>query len=144
MEISGGYLSPHFVTDPADGEARLDDPYCLVVEGRLTSMQQILPVLEGVAKSGRSLLLIAEELEGEALATLIINKIRGTLRCCVVRIVSANQPASNAIRDLAAITGAPIVSASGIEALSLDDLGSAAGAIITADRTTIIGGALLN
>ena len=144
MEISGGYLSPYFVTDPAHGEARLNDPYCLVVQGRVTSMRQILGVLEAVAKSGRSLLLVAEGVEGEALATLIVNKIRGTLRCCAIRVDGGDQSASDAIRDLAAVTGAPIVCEPDLGALSLDDLGSATSAIVTANRTTVLGGALLN
>ena len=144
MEIEGGYLSPYFVTDPARSEARLDDPYFLLVRDRLTSIRALLGVLEAVAKSGRPLLVVADDVEGEALATLVINKTRGSLRCCAVR-VTGSRAGSDAIDDLAAITGAAVVSEEGdIKTLSLKDLGGAARAIVTADRTTIIGGALLN
>ena len=143
MEISGGYLSPYFVTDPAHSEARLEAPYVLIVRGRVTSMRNILGVLEAVAKSGRPLLMLADNVEGEALATLVVNKIRGTLRCCAVRVIGDNVGA-DAIEDLAAITGAAIASEDDIALLSLKDLGSATSAIVTADRTTVLGGALLN
>ena len=144
MDLEGGYLSPYFVTDSAHSEARLQNPYFLVVRGRVTSMRQILGVLEAVSKSGRSLLVVADDIEGEALATLVVNKIRGTLRCCAVRL-GRNHAGSDPIDDLAAITGAAVVfSEDDIPALSLKDLGGAARAIVTADRTTIIGGALLN
>ena len=144
MEISSGYLSAEFVTDPAQGEARLDDPYCLVVQGRVTSMRHILGVLEAVAKSGRPLLMIAEDLNGEALATLIVNKLRGTLRCCAVRVAASDAHGWDALRDLAAVTGAAIVAEDDVPMVSLRDLGSATSAIVTANRTTILGGALLN
>lgn len=143
MDIQGGYLSPYFVTNPAQGEARLENPYFLVVRGRVTSMRHILGVLEAVAKSGRPLLMIADNVEGEALATLVVNKIRGTLRCCAVR-VSGSHVGADAIDDLAALTGAAVVSEEDIPTLSLKDLGGATTAIVTASRTTIIGGALLN
>jgi chaperonin GroEL len=143
LEIAGGYLSPDFVTDRARGEARLQDPYILIVKGRVTSMRQILGVLEAVAKTGRALLVVADDIEGEALATLVINKIRGSLRCCAAR-VSASQAGSDAIDDMASITGAAVVSEGDFQTLSLKDLGSATGAVVTANRTTIIGGALLN
>ena len=143
MEIAGGYFSSYFVTHPAQGEARLENPWFLVVRGRGTSMRHLLGVLEKVAKSGRPLLMIADNVEGEALATLVVNKIRGTLRCCAAR-VSGSRGSADAIDDLAAITGAAILSEDDLPTLSLEDLGGAASAIVTADHTTIIGGALLN
>jgi chaperonin GroEL len=143
MEIAGGYISSDFITHPAQGEARLENPWFLVVRGRVTSMRHLLGVLEKVAKSGRPLLVIADDIEGEALATLVVNKIRGSLRCCAVG-VSQSQAAADAIDDLAAITGAAIVSEDDLPTLSLEDLGGAASAIVTANHTTIIGGALLN
>jgi chaperonin GroEL len=144
MEIEGGYLSPYFVTDHAHSEARLDNPYFLLVRDRLTSMHSLLGVLEAVAKSGRSLLVIADDVAGEALATLVINKTRGTLRSCAVRI-TGSQAGSDAMDDLAAITGATVVAEEGdVPSLSLKDMGGAASVIVTVDRATIIGGALLN
>jgi chaperonin GroEL len=143
MEIAGGYLSPHFITDAAREEAKLDRPYFLIVRGRLSAMGPILGVLEAVAKSGRSLLVVAEEVGGEALATLIVNKIRGSLRCCAVR-AGTDQAGSDAMNDLARLTGATVVSETGIGALELGDLGGAESAVVSADRTTILGGALLN
>jgi chaperonin GroEL len=144
VEIAGGYLSQYFITDPARHEARLEEPYFLIVQGRLASARQMLPVLEEVANSGRSLLVVAEAIEGEALATLIVNKIRGSLSCCAVKAAGAKAARDAAIRELAMVTGARVVSDQDIDTLAVADLGSADRAVVSAHRTTILGAALLN
>jgi chaperonin GroEL len=144
MEIPAGYLSPHFVTDPAREEAKLDEPYFLIVKGRLVSFRRMLGVLDQVARSGRSLLVVAEEIEGEVLATLVVNKVRGSLRCCAIRISATGAMGDGVMRDLASLTGATLLSDTDLDALTLDDLGRADRAVVSADSTTVLGGALLN
>ena len=144
MEIAAGYLSPYFITDPARREAKLEEPCFLIVHGRLASARQMLRVLEQVANSGRSLLVVAEEVEGEALATLIVNKIRGSLRCCALKAAGPKQERDAVIRELATITGAKMVSDEDVSSLALDDLGGADRAVVSANHTEILGAALLN
>jgi chaperonin GroEL len=144
VEIAADYLLPYFITDPARHEAKLEEPCFLIVQGTLTSARPMLRVLEQVANSGRSLLVVAEEVDGEALATLIMNKIRGSLSCCAVKAAEAQEARDVAIRELATITGARVVSDEDLDTLALDDLGRADRAIVSARRTTILGAALLN
>ena len=144
MEIAAGYLSHHFITDPARHEAKLEEPCFLIVQGRLASARQMLRILEQVANSGRSLLVVAEEVEGEALATLIVNKIRGSLRCCAVKAAGPKEERDAVIRELATVTGAKMVSNENLAGLALDDLGGADRAVVSAYRTEILGAALLN
>jgi chaperonin GroEL len=142
MEIASGYLSPHFVTDTASAEVRLEKPFILIVEARLASIHPTLEVLEQVVKSNRSLLVVAEEVEGEALATLVVNKIRGSLRCCAIKASGAE--AHQLMTDVAILTSGTLISDDTLVGVRLNDLGRAETVVVTADRTRIIGGASLN
>jgi chaperonin GroEL len=144
MRFDRGYLSPYFVTDPERMEAVLEDAYILINEKKISSMKDLLPVLENVAKSGKPLLLIAEDLEGEALATMVVNKIRGTLKCCAVKAPGFGDRRKAMLEDLAILTdGRMIAEELGIklENVTLKDLGRAKRIIVDKDNTTIVEGA---
>jgi chaperonin GroEL len=144
MRFDRGYLSPYFVTDPERMEAVLEDAYILINEKKISSMKDLLPVLENVAKSGKPLLLIAEDVEGEALATLVVNKIRGTLKCCAVKAPGFGDRRKAMLEDLAILTdGRMIAEELGIklENVTLKDLGRAKRIIVDKDNTTIVEGA---
>ena len=144
MELKTECLSLDFITDAARRETKLDRPYLLVVDGKLAAMSQILGLLEEVVQKKRSLLVLADDVEGEALATLVVNKLRGTLRCCAIKATGTDNARSAAIRDLIAITGGRVLSPEDVAEVSLDELGSAEGAIVSAELTEIIRGARLN
>src|SRR5581483_8151155 len=110
MQFDRGYLSPYFVTDPERMECVLTDPLILIDEKRIGAMKDLLPVLEHVAKQGRSLLIIAEEIEGEALATLVVNKLRGTLQCVAVKAPGFGDRRKAMLEDIAVLTGGQVVS----------------------------------
>ena len=144
MRFDRGYLSPYFVTDPERMEAIVEDAYILIHEKKISSMKDLLPVLENVAKSGKPLLIIAEDLEGEALATLVVNKIRGTLKCCAVKAPGFGDRRKAMLEDLAILTdGRMIAEELGIklENVTLKDLGRAKRIIVDKDNTTIVEGA---
>jgi chaperonin GroEL len=144
MRFDRGYLSPYFVTDPDRMEAVLEDAYILMNEKKISSMKDLLPVLENVAKSGKPLLIIAEEVEGEALATLVVNKIRGTIKCACVKAPGFGDRRKAMLEDLAILTdGRMIAEELGIklENVVLKDLGQAKRIIIDKDNTTIVDGA---
>ncbi|MGH7843686.1 MAG: chaperonin GroEL [Candidatus Binatia bacterium] len=144
MRFDRGYLSPYFVTDPERMEAILEDAYLLINEKKISNMKDLLPVLENVAKSGKPLLIIAEDVEGEALATLVVNKIRGTLKCCAVKAPGFGDRRKAMLEDLAILTdGRMIAEELGIklENVTLKDLGRAKRIIIDKDNTTIVEGA---
>jgi chaperonin GroEL len=144
MQFDRGYLSPYFVTDPQAMEAVLEDAYILIHEKKISSVKDLVPVLEQVAQSGKPLLIIAEEVEGEALATLVINKLRGTFRCAAVKAPGYGDRRKAMLEDIAVLTGGkPIFEALGIdlENVSLADLGRAKKIEIDKDNTTIIEGA---
>jgi chaperonin GroEL len=144
MQFDRGYLSPYFVTDPERMEAVLEDPYILIHEKKISSMKDLLPLLEQIARSGKPLLIIAEEIEGEALATLVVNKLRGTLHCCAVKAPGFGDRRKAMLEDIAILTGGKsIVEEMGIklEAVQLQDLGRAKRVVIDKDNTTIIDGA---
>ena len=105
MQFDRGYLSPYFVTDPEKMEAVLDDPYILIHDKKISAMKELLPVLEKVAQSGRPMLIIAEDVEGEALATLVVNKLRGTLKVCAVKAPGFGDRRKEMLRDIAVLTG---------------------------------------
>ena len=143
MQFDRGYLSPYFVTNPTTMEVVLEDAYILIHEKKISVVKDLVPVLERVAQTGRPLLIIAEEVEGEALATLVINKLRGTFRCAAVKAPGYGDRRKAMLEDIAVLTGGkPIFEALGIELenVTLGDLGRAKKVIIDKDNTTIIEG----
>jgi chaperonin GroEL len=144
MQFDRGYISPYFVTDRERMEAILEDPYILVTERKITTMPDLVPILEQVARGGKPLLVIAEEVEGEALATLVVNKIRGVLNVCAVKAPGFGDRRKEMLKDIAVLTGGQVVSEElGIkfENLTLSDLGRAKRVVVDKDNTTIIDGA---
>jgi chaperonin GroEL len=143
MQFDRGYLSPYFVTNPQAMEAVLEDAYILIFEKKISSVKDLVPVLEQVAQTGKPLLIIAEDIEGEALATLVINKLRGTFRCAAVKAPGYGDRRKAMLEDIATLTGGkPIFEALGIELenVALADLGRAKKVIVDKDNTTIIEG----
>jgi chaperonin GroEL len=144
MQFDKGYLSPYFVTDPDRQEAVLDEPYILFNSGKISTVQAMLPVLETVMKSGRPLLIIAEDIEGEALATLVVNKIRGTFNSSAVKAPGFGDRRKAMLQDMAVLTGGQVISEEvglKLDNVTLDMLGRAKRVIITKDNTTIVDGA---
>ena len=144
MQFDRGYLSPYFVTDPARMECVLEDALVLIYEKKLSVMKDMLPLLEQVARAGKPLLIIAEDLEGEALATLVVNKLRGTLACCAVKAPGFGDRRKATLEDIATLTGGKAITEDlgiKLENLKLDDLGRAKKVIVDKDNTTIIDGA---
>src|SRR5271168_2090655 len=144
MQFDRGYLSPYFVTDPERMEVRLEDAYILIQEKKISSMKDLLPILESIAKSGKPLLIIAEDVEGEALATLVVNKIRGTLACCAVKAPGFGDRRKAMLEDIATLTGGSMIAEElgvKLESVQLNQLGRAKRIIVDKDNTTIIDGA---
>jgi chaperonin GroEL len=143
MQFDRGYLSPYFVTDAEKMEAELEDPYILLHEKKISSMKDMLPILEQVAKSARPLLVVAEDVEGEALATLVVNKLRGTLRCAAVKAPGFGDRRKAMLEDIAILTGGRMISEDlgiKLESVNMNDLGRARRVRIDKDNTTIIEG----
>ena len=144
MRFDKGYISPYFVTDTERMEASLDDPYILLVGSKISSVRDMLPVLEKVMQSGRPLVIIAEDIEGEALATLVVNKIRGTFKSAAVKAPGFGERRKAMLQDIAILTGGQVISEEvglKLENATLDLLGTAKKVIITKDETTIVEGA---
>ncbi|MEC9464877.1 MAG: chaperonin GroEL, partial [Myxococcota bacterium] len=144
MQFDRGYLSPYFVTDPERMEAVLDNPFILIFEKKIANMKDLLPVLEGVSRAGRPLLIIAEDVEGEALATLVVNKLRGTLQVAAVKAPGFGDRRKAMLQDIAVLTGGQLISEDlgiKLETVTLKDLGSAKSVIIDKDNTTVVDGA---
>jgi chaperonin GroEL len=144
MQFDRGYLSPYFVTDPERMECVLEDPYILIHEKKIGSMKDVLPILEQIARTGKPLLLISEEVEGEALATLVVNKLRGTLNVCAVKAPGFGDRRKAMLEDISILTGGKaIMEETGIklEGVKLEDLGHAKRITVDKDNTTIIDGA---
>ncbi len=144
MQFDKGYLSPYFVTDAERQEAVLDDPYILFHGSKISTVQALLPALEAVMKSGRPLLIIAEDIDGEALATLVVNKIRGTFNSTAVKAPGFGDRRKAMLQDMAVLTGGQVISEEvglKLENVTLDLLGRAKKVIITKDNTTIVDGA---
>ncbi len=144
MQFDRGYLSPYFVTDPDRMEVVLEDPYILIHEKKISSMKDILPLLEQIARSGKPLVIIAEEVEGEALATLVVNKLRGTLNVCAVKAPGFGDRRKAMLEDIGILTsGKSIMEETGIklEGVTLADLGRAKRVTVDKDNTTIVDGA---
>jgi chaperonin GroEL len=144
MQFDRGYLSPYFVTDPERMEVVLDDPYILIHEKKISSMKDVLPLLEQIARSGHPLLIVAEDVEGEALATLVVNKLRGTLAVCAVKAPGFGDRRKALLEDIAILTaGTSLVEETGVklESVKLEDLGRAKRITVDKELTTIIDGA---
>jgi chaperonin GroEL len=144
MQFDRGYLSPYFVTNTEKMRAELEDPYVLIHESKLTNMQALLPVLEAIVQSGKPLLIIAEDVEGEALATLVVNKLRGGLKAASVKAPGFGDRRKAMLQDIAILTGGQVISEDlgiKLENVTLDMLGKAKKIVITKDDTTVINGA---
>src|ERR1700693_604216 len=144
MQFDRGYLSAYFVTDPERMECVLEDPYILIHEKKINNMKDVLPILEQVVRAGKPLLVIAEEVEGEALATMVVNKLRGTLNACAVKAPGFGDRRKAMLEDIGVLTGGkPVFEEMGIklEGVKLEDLGRAKRVTVDKDNTTIIDGA---
>jgi chaperonin GroEL len=143
MQFDRGYLSPYFITDPERMECVVEDPYILIHEKKISNMKDLLPLLEQIARSGKPLLVIAEEVEGEALATLVVNKLRGTLNACAVKAPGFGDRRKAMLEDIAILTGGKaLMEETGIklEGVRLEDLGRAKRVTVDKDNTTIVDG----
>ena len=143
MQFDRGYLSPYFVTDPEKMEAALEDGYLLIHDKKISAMKDLLPVLEKVAQTGKPLLIVAEDVEGEALATLVVNKLRGTLKVCAVKAPGFGDRRKAMLQDIAILTGGKVISEEvgfKLENAVLSDLGEAKRIVIDKDNSTIVDG----
>ncbi|TFG46760.1 MAG: chaperonin GroEL [Gemmatimonadales bacterium] len=143
MQFDRGYLSPYFVTDPEKMEAALEAPYILIHDKKISAMKDLLPVLEKVAQTGKPLLIIAEDIEGEALATIVVNKLRGTLKVAAVKAPGFGDRRKEMLLDIAKLTGGKVISEElgfKLENAVLDDLGSAKRVTVDKDNTTLVDG----
>src|SRR5205814_5277481 len=144
MQFDRGYLSPYFVTDPERMECVLESAYILIHEKKISSMKDLLPLLEQIAKSGKPLVIIAEEVEGEALATLVVNKIRGTLQCCAVKAPGFGDRRKAMLEDIAILSGGRLIAEElglKLENVGLKELGRCKRVVVDKDNTTRIDGA---
>jgi chaperonin GroEL len=143
MQFDRGYLSPYFITDPEKMECTIEDAYILIYDKKISTMKDLLPVLEKVAQSGRPMLIVAEDVEGEALATLVVNKLRGTLKVCAVKAPGFGDRRKEMLRDIAILTGGQVISEElglKLENTTLNDLGRAKRVIVDKDNTTLVDG----
>ena len=143
MQFDKGYLSPYFVTSPDNMECELEDPYILLFEKKISNLQDLLPLLQAVAKSGRPLMIIAEDVEGEALATLVVNKLRGTFSVCAVKAPGFGDRRKAILEDIAILTGGRLISEDigvKLENVGVDMLGRAKKVVVDKDNTTIVEG----
>jgi chaperonin GroEL len=143
MQFDRGYLSPYFVTDPEAMKATMEDCYILISEKKISNMKDLLPVLEAIAKSQKQLLIIAEDVEGEALATLVVNKLRGTLHCAAVKAPGFGDRRKEMLKDIAVLTDGQVIAEElglKLENVTISDLGRAKTVLIDKDNTTIVGG----
>ncbi|MDA8037941.1 MAG: chaperonin GroEL [Actinomycetota bacterium] len=144
MRFDKGYISPYFVTDPERMEASLDDPYLLLVGSKISAVRDLLPVLEKVMQTGKALVIVAEDVEGEALATLVVNKIRGTFKSAAVKAPGFGERRKAMLQDIAILTGGQVVTEEvglKLENVTLDLLGRARKTVVTKDETTVVEGA---
>ncbi|MBL9021434.1 MAG: chaperonin GroEL [Myxococcales bacterium] len=143
MQFDRGYLSPYFVTDPENMKCNLEDCFILIAERKVSNMKDLLPVLEAIAKAQKNLLIIAEDVEGEALATLVVNKLRGTLHCAAVKAPGFGDRRKEMLKDIAVLTDGQVIAEElglKLENVTISDLGRAKTVIIDKDNTTIVGG----
>jgi chaperonin GroEL len=144
MQFDRGYISPYFVTDAEKMETVLENPYILLNEKKISNMKDMLPILEQIAKMGKPFLIIAEDVEGEALATLVVNKLRGTLKCCAVKAPGFGDRRKAMLEDIAVLTGGKVISEDlgiKLENIKLNDLGQAKRITVDKDNTTVVDGA---
>src|SRR6201997_4023237 len=144
MQFDRGYLSPYFVTDPERMEVALEDAYLLISEKRISNMKDLLPVLEAIAKQGKPLVIIAEDIEGEALATLVVNKLRGTLHCAAAKAPGFGDRRKEMLKDIAVLTGGQVIAEElglKLENVTISDLGRAKRVSLDKDNSTIVDGA---
>src|SRR5690606_17286565 len=143
MQFDRGYLSPYFITNQENGTVELDHPFILLVDKKIGNIRELLPVLEGVAKSGKPLLLIAEDVEGEALATLVVNNMRGIVKAAAVKAPGFGDRRKAMLRDIAVLSGATVISEEigmELDKATLEHLGTAKRVVINKDSTTIVDG----
>jgi chaperonin GroEL len=144
MQFDRGYLSPYFVTDPEKMEAELEEAYVLIHDKKISNMKDLLPVLEKTAQTGKPILVVAEDVDGEALATLVVNKLRGTLKVCAVKAPGFGDRRKAMLQDIAVVTGGKVISEEvgfKLENATIGDLGQAKRVVVDKDDTTIIDGA---
>src|SRR5215475_13288631 len=144
MQFDGGYISPYFVTEPARMVTELEDAYVLITEKKISSMADLIPVLEQVVRTGRPILIIAEEIEGEALATLVVNKLRGTLKVAGVKAPWFGDRRKEMLKDIAILTAGQVIAEElglKLENVTISDLGKAKRVTLDKDNTTIVDGA---
>ena len=143
LQFDRGFLSPYFITDPERMEAALEEPYILIHEKKITNLKDLLPLLEQIARSGRPLLIIAEDVEAEALATLVVNRLRGTLACAAVKAPGFGDRRKAMLQDIAILTGGQMIAEElgiKLENVNLDQLGTAKRVVIDKDTTTVVSG----
>jgi chaperonin GroEL len=143
MQFDRGYLSPYFVTDPETMKCTMEDAYILIVEKKISSMADVLPVLEAIAKTQKQLLIISEDVDGEALATLVVNKLRGTLHCAAVKAPGYGDRRKEMLKDIAVLSGGQVIAEDlglKLENVTLSDLGRVKTVILDKDTTTLVGG----
>src|SRR5690625_392596 len=144
MQIDRGYASPYMVTDQDTMEAELEDPYILITDEKISNIQDVLPILENVVQEGKPLLIIAEDVEGEALATLVVNKLRGTFDAVAVKAPGFGDRRKEMLEDIAILTGGEVITEDlglDLKSTQLTQLGRASKVVVTKDDTTIVEGA---
>ena len=143
MEFDRGYKSPYFVTDNSTMQAQLDDPYVLLYDGKISAVKELLPILEGVSQQNKSMLIIAEDIDGEALAAMIVNKMRGILKCCAVKAPDFGERRTHILEDIATLTGGTVISKQKgmrLDKTTFDQLGTCRGVTVGKEKTTIVDG----
>ena len=143
MQFDRGYKSPYFVTDNSSMQAQLDEPYILLYDSKITQVKELLPILESVSQKDKSLIIIAEDIDGEALAAMIVNKMRGILKCCAVKAPEFGEKRTHVLEDIAILTGGTLISKQKgmrLDKATFDQLGTARGVTIGKDKTTIVDG----
>jgi chaperonin GroEL len=143
MQFDRGYKSPYFVTNNSSMQAQLDDPYILIYDGRINTVKELLPILESVSQQNKSMLVIAEDIDGEALAAMIVNKMRGILKCCAVKAPDFGERRTHILEDIATLTGGTVISKQKghrLDKITFDQLGSCRGITIEKEKTTIVDG----
>ena len=143
MQFDRGYKSPYFVTDNSTMQAQLDDPYVLLYDGKINAVKELLPILESVSQKDKSLIIIAEDIDGEALAAMIVNKMRGILKCCAVKAPDFGERRTHILEDMATLTGGTVISKQKgmrLDKITFDQLGTCRGITVEKERTTIIDG----